>query len=104
MPRPAVRILHLEPEEGAGELTRLLARARSISAADLARRFGAIVADDVRVESGPGDGLRFGGRLRSLAGSLEPGAGLVVLGSGSIALASDEDLVRLVETASSGER
>jgi CRP-like cAMP-binding protein len=99
-----VRILHLEPDEGAGELTRLLARARSVVAEDLARRFKAAGAGDVRVEAGPRDELGFGARLRTVAGSLEVGAGLVVLGSGSIALASDDDLARLVETASSGER
>jgi hypothetical protein len=104
VPHAAVRILHLEPEEGAGELTRLLARARSIAAEDLARRFESAGADDVRLEACPRDALSFGARLRAVAGSLETGAGLVVLGSGSIALASDDDLAGLVAVAVSGER
>jgi hypothetical protein len=104
VPRAAVRILHPEPAGDAGELTRLLVRARRLAADDLATRFRSAGADDVRIDAGPPDGQSFGERLRALAGELEPGAGLVVLGSGSIALASDDDLRRLVETAAAGER
>lgn len=100
----AVRILHPEPGEDAGELTRLLATARALAATDLARRFSRARADDVRIISGPPDGLSFGERLRGLAADLGPGRGLIVLGSGSIPLANDADTRQLVAVASSGER
>jgi len=99
----AVRILHPQPGEDAGELTRLVASARSIAANELARRYQALGADDVRVIRGAADGRSFGERLRGLAGEVEAGAGLIVLGSGSIPLATDEDLALLVAVAGSGE-
>jgi hypothetical protein len=102
--RAAVRILHLEARDDAGELTRLLARARSVAADDLAARFRAAGAEDVRIESGPPDDLSFGARLESVVGALEPGAGLVLLGSGSIVLATADDLRGLIDTAASGDR
>ena len=107
--RVAVRILHLEPGEDAGELTRLLATARSIAADDLARRFREAGADDVRIERQTLDGGAFGARLRRIVGELRLHAqdqpvGLVVLGSGSIVFAADDDLRALLETAGSGER
>jgi hypothetical protein len=104
VPRAAVRILHPEPGDDAGELTRLVARARSSVAEDLAVRFPRLGADDVHVSGGPPDERSFGERLRGLAGDLEAGTGLVVLGSGSIALATDDDLRALLATAASGER
>ena len=104
MPRAAVRILHPEPPADAGELTRLLDRARSIAAAELATRFGAVGASDVRVDVGPRDGRSFGERLRALAAEVEPGVGMVVVGSGSIVLASEADLGALVDVAASGAR
>ena len=104
MPRAAVRILHPEPADGAGELTRLLARARAIAAEDLAARFRLVGAEDVRIERGPPDGRSFGERLRSLVSELGAADGLVVLGSGSTVLATDEDLRALLETAGSGAR
>ncbi len=100
----AVRILHPEPGKDAGELTRLVAAARSLAADELARRFGSAGADDVRIIKGPPDGLTFGERLRGLADDVEPGRGLIVLGSGSIPLANDSDATQLVEVAGSGER
>ena len=99
----AVRILHPEPEEHAGELTRLVSRARSIAADGLARRFALIGIDDVHIINGPTDGRSFGERLRGLAADVGPGAGLVVLGSGSIPLATDQDAAMLVEIARTGE-
>ena len=98
-----MRILHLEPDDDAAELTRLLATARSTAAGDLARRFEAAGAD-ARIDAGPRDGRSFGERLRAIAAELEPGTGLVVLGSGSIPLATDDDIALLVRAASSGER
>jgi CTP:molybdopterin cytidylyltransferase MocA len=99
VPRAAVRILHLEPAEDTGELTRLFAEARAVSADDLAGRFLAAGADDVRVVAGPPDGRTFGERLRDLVRPLGRD-GLVVLGSGSIPLASGDDLQRLIAVAS----
>jgi hypothetical protein len=48
VPRAAVRILHLQPPADAGDLTRLLATARAVAAEDLAARFRAAGAEDVR--------------------------------------------------------
>ncbi|MEO8274005.1 MAG: hypothetical protein ABI620_08055 [Chloroflexota bacterium] len=98
----AVRILHPEPDEHAGELTRLVATARSIVAAELALRFTAAGADDVRVITGPPDGRSFGERLRDLTSAFGQSSGLIVLGSGSIPLASAADIASLVEVARSG--
>lgn len=61
-------------------------------------------ADDVRVDRGMPDGRTFGDRLRALVAELEPKTGLVVLGSGSIPLATDEEVTQLVVAAASGER
>jgi hypothetical protein len=99
-----VRILHPEPAQDAGELTRLLARARAVAAEELAAGFRAAGATDVRIDAGLPDGRSFGQRLRGLAGELEPAAGLVVAGSGSIVLAGEGDLLSLLATAASGER
>lgn len=103
MHRVAVRILHPPTAEDAGELTRLVGKARSIVAEDLARRFGAAGADDVTIVSGDEDVQTFGERLRGVVAGLEPGSGIVVLGSGSIPLATDTDLRALVDVARSGE-
>lgn len=99
----AVRILHLAPGEHAGELTRLVATARSIAADELARRFRSAGADDVQVINGTADGRSFGERLRGLAAEVGAGVGLIVLGSGSVPLATDQDATALVEVAGSGE-
>lgn len=103
MSRAAVRILHLEPDEDTGDLGRLVADGRLLVAADLARRFATLGADDVSVLASPADGRTFGHRLRDLVGTVRPG-GLVVLGSGSIPLATDAHLGRLLAVAASGER
>ncbi len=104
MPRAAVRILHPMPAADAGDLTQLLARARAIAGEDLTARFLRVGADDFDVRGGPPDGLSFGERLRGLASELGSGRGLVVLGSGSVPLATDDDLRALLATAASGER
>jgi hypothetical protein len=70
----------------------------------LARLFGQAGIEDVRVAAGVADGLSFGARLRSLVEGLPGGAGLVVLGSGAIPLASPRDIERLARVAASGER
>ncbi len=98
----AVRILHLEPNEDTGELGRLVVRARRVVADDLAGRFAALGATDVEVVAGPPDGRTFGHRLRALIAGAGDG-GLVVLGSGSIPLATEDDLRALVATADLGQ-
>ena len=97
----AVRILHAEAGPQAGPLERALIGAR----ADLAERhrsgFLAAGATDVRVVAGPPDGISFGARLRGLAAeALSAGAaGLVVLGSGAIPLATARDRRAFVAAA-----
>jgi CTP:molybdopterin cytidylyltransferase MocA len=101
VPRAAVRILHLAPDENTGELSRLVATARALVADDLARRFEAAGADDVEVIAGPLDDRPFGDRLRAIVANV--GGGLVVLGSGSIPLATDTHLATLLSVATSGQ-
>ena len=102
MPSVAVRILHPLPDPAAGPLVRWLSDAR----ADLAerhRRGGeAAGAEDVAVVSGTADGRAFGARFRHLVSEARSG-GLVVLGSGSIPLATLADRRAFVTAASSAE-
>jgi hypothetical protein len=98
----AVRIFHPEPRPDAGPLVRALADARLA----LAQRHEAgfrQVAGDVAILSGAADGTPFGARLRTLVAAERPG-GIVVLGSGGLALAGDADLRLFVEAASAGSR
>lgn len=89
----AVRILHAEAGPQAGPLERALIAARAEMAERHRRGFLAAGATDVRVVAGPPDGISFGARLRGLAAeALGAGAaGLVVLGSGAIPLATARD-------------
>src|SRR2546423_15427930 len=99
----AVRIFHPEPGPRAGPLERALADARLGLAerhAGASRRVG---ADDVAIVSGAPDGTPFGARLRMLVAAERPG-GIVVLGSGGLALASDRDLRSFVDAAADGRR
>jgi hypothetical protein len=100
----AVRILHPASSQEAGPLERALTEIRAANAERLATRFRAAGAGDVRIESGPPDGRTFGERLWELVAGLPPGAGIVVLGSGSIPLARRRDVEELVEVAGSRER
>jgi len=98
----AVRILHAEPGPEAGPLERALIAARAEMAERHRRGFEAAGAADVRIVAGPPDGISFGARLRRLAA--EAGAagagGLVVLGSGALALATAADRRAFVTAAS----
>jgi hypothetical protein len=98
----AVLILHPEPAARAGELERWVATARASIAERHRVGFLAAGATDVTVSAGPPDGLSFGERLRSFVLSRRP-AGLVVLGSGAIPLATVADRRAFVATAGSGE-
>ena len=93
MPPVAVRILHADAGPDAGPLERALIAARTDMAERHRRGFLVAGAGDVRVVAGPPDGISFGARLRGLATeALGAGAGgLVVLGSGSLALATTGD-------------
>jgi hypothetical protein len=98
----AVLILHPEPAVRAGELERWVAAARASIAERHRVGFLAAGAADVTVSAGPPDGMSFGERLRSFVLSRRP-AGLVVLGSGAIPLATAADRRAFVATAGSGE-
>ena len=96
-----VRILHAEAGPDAGPLERTLIAARAETAERHLFGFQAAGAADVRVVSGPPDGISFGARLRGLvAEALDSGAaGLVVLGSGSLPLARAGDRRSFVTAA-----
>jgi len=99
-----VRILHPEPAPDAGPLVTLLARLRARVAERHRLAFQAAGADDVAVLAGPPDDTPFGDRLRERADEVSSrGAGLIVLGSGAIPLATARDVSGLVATAASGE-
>ncbi len=101
MPPVAVRILHAEAGPQAGPLERALIGARAELAQRHRRGFLAAGAADVRVVAGPPDGLSFGARLRHLATEALGGGtgGLVVLGSGSLPLATARDRRAFVAAA-----
>jgi len=104
MQHVAVRILHPTAGPAAGPLERALIRARAANGERLADLFRQAGARDVEVRRGEPDGRPFGARLRALVAGLPAGAGLVVLGSGSIPLAMRADAMSLLETAGSGRR
>ena len=113
--RPVVvLILHPTAPAGAGPLVRALAEARRALAERQRVAFLAAGADAADVVSGPPDGLSFGERLvaamrargggdarsgGATGGATSTAGGLIVLGSGSIALARASDLRRFVEVA-----
>ncbi len=94
----SVRILHPEPGSSAGPIERWVATAR----AELAERHRVAFLDagaiDAAILSGPPDDTPFGARLREIVRVVLP-AGLVILGSGAIPLASPRDYGDLVATA-----
>ncbi|HEX7474309.1 MAG TPA: hypothetical protein VF323_14585 [Candidatus Limnocylindrales bacterium] len=105
MARVIVRILHLEPGPTAGPLERLLADARRAVGERHVAGFRAAGADDVRLVSGPPDDTPFGARLRAIVADARPGpAGIVVLGAGSLTLATLADRRAFVEAAAGPAR
>jgi hypothetical protein len=104
----SVRILHRHPGDG-GSLHLALYQAQQTNAGRLVDIFGAAGAEDiVVVREGQSGGVRsFGALVRNLATApavAGAGRGLVVLGSGSIPLATVADARSFVEVAASGER
>ena len=98
----AVRILHALPGPAAGPLERWLATERELVAERQRRGFLRAGAASVRVVAGPPDDTPFGARLRALVAAERP-AGLVVLGSGSVPLATAAQRRALIAVAASGE-
>ncbi|MEP6639022.1 MAG: hypothetical protein ABJC39_06695 [Chloroflexota bacterium] len=103
MPPVAVRILHPAPAGDAGPIVRWVAEARSSIAERHRRGFLAAGADDVTVVGGTPVERSFGARLRDLLANRSTG-GLVVLGSGSIPLATAADRRAFVMTAAGAGR
>ena len=102
----AVRILHAEPGPNAGPLGRSLAVAREAMAERHLAGFIDAGAEDVRVVIGRPDDTPFGARLREVAATsaaVRHGGGLIVLGSGSIPLASPADRREFVLAAGASE-
>jgi CTP:molybdopterin cytidylyltransferase MocA len=98
---PPVTVLVLAPAlaPDAGPLTRRLDEARSTLAGHHRQGFLAAGADEVVIRREPPDDTPFGARLRRLVAELQP-RGLVVLGAGSIPLATAADRRELVAAAS----
>jgi hypothetical protein len=92
-----VLVLHPPLRPGAGPLTTALDAARRDLAARHVARFRAAGADDAAIVEEAGD-EPFGRRLRRLAGSVAT-PGLVVLGSGALALARPADYRAFVAAA-----
>ena len=103
MPPVDVRILHLEPDRASGPITRQVAEARRALAEHHRRGFVAAGADDVAILVGPPDDRSFGGRLRELVRADRP-AGLVVIGSGAVPLATAADRRAFVVAATADGR
>ena len=93
-----VLILAPEPARDAGPLERTLDAARAALAEHHRRGFLDAGAETVVVRREPPDDTPFGARLRRLVAELRPD-GLVVLGAGSIPLATAADLAAFVEAA-----
>ncbi len=94
-----VIILHPLAAEGAGPLERGLADARIRLAERHRLGFLRAGADDARIVAGEPDGRPFGERLADLLADQRAGRGLVLLGSGAMALATIRDRRAFVATA-----
>jgi len=95
-----VWILHPEPGSGAGPLERWVATERARIAERHRSRFLHAGASTARIVSGRPDDTPFGRRLRELVRDERPRpAGVVVLGSGAVPLATTADRRAFVETA-----
>jgi hypothetical protein len=94
----AVLILHPEPVGRATDIERWVASARAAIAERHRVGFLAAGATDVTVVTGPPDGTSFGSRLKAFIARRRP-AGLIVLGSGAIPLATGADRRAFVTAA-----
>jgi hypothetical protein len=103
MGRAVVRILHVDAPPGAGPLERLLADARVRNGERHVRAFRAAGADEVALLAGPPDDTPFGRRLDELIAT-DRSAGIVVLGSGALPLATQGDRRAFVAAARSDTR
>ncbi|MEO8571334.1 MAG: hypothetical protein ABI553_06490 [Chloroflexota bacterium] len=103
MPPVAVRILHPAPAPDAGPIARWVADERRDLGDRHRRGFLAAGADEVTIITGPPDDQSFGARLRDLVAHRSSG-GLVVLGSGSIPLATNDDRRAFVAAAAATDR
>ncbi len=103
MPPVAVRILHPGPEPASGPIAGWVEATRAAVGEHHRRAFLTAGADNVTIVSGPPDDRSFGARLRDL---VPPGSsgGLVVMGSGSIPLATAADHRAFVEMAARDDR
>ncbi len=99
----SVRILHPEPGPAAGPIERWVGVSRATLAERHRTAFLAAGATDAIVLSGPPDDTPFGARLRAIVRADRP-AGLVVLGSGAMPLASGRDYRDLVAAAGADGR
>jgi len=95
--------MHPEAGASAGPLGRWLADERALVARRHADGFRAAGAADVAIVAGPPDATSFGERLRTLVRA-DRTAGLVILGSGAIPLATARDLRDLVAAAGADDR
>jgi len=98
-----VRILHPDPGPAAGPIERWVATARSALAERHRVRFLEAGATDSAIVRGTPDDTPFGARLRGIVRADRP-AGLVILGSGAIPLASGRDYRDLVAAAALDDR
>jgi hypothetical protein len=98
-----VVIFHAEAARDAGPLEVWVANARCLLADHHRAAFAAAGATGARIVAGPPDDTPFGARLRDFIERERP-AGIVVLGSGSIPLATAADRRAFVSAASGAER
>jgi len=95
--------MHPGPDPDQGPLERWLAEARRALADRHAAAFAAAGATDVEIVSGAQDRTSFGARLRAIV-PVDSDGGLVVLGSGSIPLATLADRRAFVTAAGADDR
>jgi CTP:molybdopterin cytidylyltransferase MocA len=99
MPPVTVLILAPAPVADAGPLEGRLEAAWAVLAEHHRQAFLAVGADEVVIRREPPDDTPYGSRLRRLVEELAPAGGLVLLGAGSIPLATAPDRRAFVDAA-----